>query len=108
MQFLHIKAVTTIESEKLGHLFWDCGEMELIKNYVYRRTGINMTKQEFLLGTYRWAENKNRCWRWLTMSIKWYIFRISRCKKIPREDELDMELNHLEQSLERTRYRGIF
>jgi hypothetical protein len=105
---LYYTAKTIIEAEKIGHLFWECKEMTMIKNFVYRKTGINVTRQEFLMGTYRWAENKNRCWGWFVMNIKWYILKKSRCKKLPREDELETEIEFLEQSLEQTRYRGIF
>jgi hypothetical protein len=88
-------------------LFWECGEMDMSKGLIYRKTGNQLTIKEFLIGTYRWADIKNRFWGWLMMVIKWYIFMQSRRNKLLVEQNLENEIAAFEQSLEGTKYRGI-
>jgi hypothetical protein len=105
--FCTIRQRDVIEQEKVGHLFWECTEMDIIKGLIHQKTGIQLTKKEFLLGSNRWAEQKNRCWGWLMMVIKYYIFQQTRRKRLIVEQTLENEIAIFEQSLEGTKYRGI-
>jgi hypothetical protein len=105
--FCIIRQKDIIEPEKIGHLFWDCDEINLVKGVIQRKTGSVLTKKDFLIGANRWAENKNLCWGWLMMVIKRYIFMQSWRHRLLVENELEQEILIFEQSLEGTRYRGI-
>jgi hypothetical protein len=105
--FCIIRQRGAIEPEKVGHLFWECAEMDMVKGLIQRKTGNQLTKKEFLIGSNRWAENKNKCWGWLMMVVKHYIFMQSRRNRLMVEQNLEHDIATFEQSLEGMKYRGI-
>jgi hypothetical protein len=99
--------INTVERETMLHLFWECPELENIKQMLGNRIGGEggiITREEFWIGKKLESNKKSTVWNFIAMTVKWYIFKKSRCHKQLNVQEVTWELDQLKKLLEKTKY----
>jgi hypothetical protein len=99
--------INTVERETMIHLFWECPELENIKQMLGNRIGGEggtITREEFWIGKKLESNKKSTVWNFMVMTVKWYIFKKSRCHKQLNVQEVTWELDQLKKLLGKTKY----
>jgi hypothetical protein len=106
--FCTIRGELLIQPEKHDHFFWDCMEMNKIRNIVREKTGVEINKWDFWVGRKFSNVKTTKVWGFIMMKIKWYRYmnfrRIQR--KLVDINELEWEIKWLGKILEKSKYKG--
>jgi hypothetical protein len=105
--FCTIKGEVLVQPEKHDHFFWDCMEVNKIRNLVREKTGIEMNKWDFWVGKKFSNVKTTKVWGFIMMKIKWYMNFRRIQRKLVDIYELKWEIKWLGKVLEKTKYRGI-
>jgi hypothetical protein len=75
-----------VEDETVHHLFWECESIQAVLLFIKRGLNEpNMTKLEFFIGKDLNGYNRTMVRIYITHIAWWYIYKMSRCKKLPSE-----------------------
>jgi hypothetical protein len=99
--------INTAGRETMIHLFWECPELENIKQMLGNRIGGDgrtISREEFWIGKRLESNKKSIVWNFVVMTVKWYIFKKSRCHKQVNVHEVIWELDQLKILLGKTKY----